>query len=94
MNETFSLFIFQEDSLPYMIHDCAYDCMVDALYPVYYASDVSDLKEEPIVEEDHSPSLQKVPRDIFSPKSEEKDPKITHFSVQNQGDLGSPIFDE
>ena len=77
-----------------MIHDYSYDCMVDALYPVSYAYDVSDLKEEPIVKQDLSPSLQEVPHDILSPKSEEKDLEITHFSVQNQGDLSSPIFDE
>jgi len=77
-----------------MIHDCTNDCMVDALNPVSYESDVFDLKEERIVEEYLSPSLQEVPNDIFSPKSEEKDPEITHFSVQIQGDLASPIFDE
>ena len=88
MNEFFSLFIPQEESLPDMIYDCTNDCMVDALYPISYASDVSDLKE------DLSPSLQEVPHDIFSPKSEEKDHQIAHFSVQDHGVLDSPIFDK
>jgi hypothetical protein len=57
--------------------------MVDALYHVSYASDVSNLKEEPIVEEDLYPSLQEVLHDIFSLKSEEKDLEITHFSGAN-----------
>ena len=65
-----------------------------ALYHVPYASDVSDSKEEPIVEEDLSLFMQEVSHDIFSPKIEERYRGIVHFSVQDQGALGSPIFDE
>jgi hypothetical protein len=65
-----------------------------ALYHVPYAYDVFDSKEELIVEEDLSLFLQEVSHDIFSPKIEERDRGIVHFSVQDQGALGSPIFDE
>jgi hypothetical protein len=95
MNEPLSLSYSQEESLPDISHDCTNDCMDSvALYHVPYASDVSDSKEEPIVEEDLSLFLQEVSHDIFSPEIEERDRGIVHFSVQDQGALGSPIFDE
>jgi hypothetical protein len=94
-NEPLSLSYSREESLPDISHDCTNDCMDSfALYHVPYASDVSDSKEEPIVEEDLSLFLQEVSHDIFSPKIEERDRGIVHFSVQDQGALGSPIFDE
>jgi hypothetical protein len=61
---------------------------LDALYPVSYASDVSNLKEEPIVEEYLSPSLQKFPMISFHLRVKREDTDITHFPVQNQGAYG------
>jgi hypothetical protein len=78
-----------------MIHNYTDDCIdVDALYHVSNVSDTSDLKEELVDEEDFSPSLQEVFHDVFSPKSEEKDQQIAHFSMQDQGILDPPIFDK
>ena len=58
-----------------------------SLYHVPYASDISDSKEEPIVEEDLSLFLQEVYHDIFSPEIEKRDRGIVHFSIQYQGAL-------
>ena len=64
-----------------------------ALYHLPYAFDVSNSKEEPIIEEDLSFFLQEVSHDIFLPQIEERDRGIVHFSVQDQGALDSAIFD-
>jgi hypothetical protein len=93
MNEPFSLFIFQEESLPDMIHDCAYDCMVDALYSSPSTHIVSYLKEEIVLEEDPSLFLQEISHEMFSPRIEMKNQEIAPV-LQDGGFLRSLGFDE
>ena len=83
----------QEQSFQGNIDDYTNDSKA-ALYPVSDAFDVSDLKEELVVKEDLSSFFQEVHHDVFSPEIKEEDQQVTHFSEQDQGTLGSPIFDE
>ena len=46
------------------------------------------------MEEDSSLFLQEVSHDVFSPRIEEKNQEVAHFSLQDKRVLRSPIFDE
>lgn len=95
MDETLSLSNSREEGFQNMIDDSTDDCIaVDALYFVSDAPNVSDLKDEIVVEGDFPSFLQKVPQDVFSPEIKEKDQEVAGFSLQDKRILGSPIYDE
>jgi hypothetical protein len=95
VDEIFSLSISREEGLPDMSVDSVDDCIaIDVSYSSPDAPVVSVVKEEIVVEEDSSLFLQEVSHDVFSPRIEEKNQEVAHFSLQDKRVLRSPIFDE
>ena len=74
MDETLSLSNSLEEGFQDMVDDSTDDCIaVDALYLVFDAPNILDLKDGIVVEEYFSSVIQKVPCDVFSAEIEEKD---------------------
>jgi hypothetical protein len=75
----------------YSVDDCI---AIDVSYFAHVAPVVSVVKEDIVVEEDSSLFLQEVSHDVFSPRIEEKNQEVAHFSLQDKRVMYSPIFDE
>jgi hypothetical protein len=95
VHENFSPSNSREEEFHGMIDGCTNHCMdSDPLNPEAYASDLTNLQEETIVENDLSPFLQEVSYSLLVPEIEEEDQEIDHLVMQEKGILDSPIFDE
>ncbi len=94
MHENLSLSNSRE-SISDMIDDCTNDCIDSNMsYSLAYGSDVSDMKEKLIVEEDLSPFLQEISHDNLLPEIEQEDQQIIHFPMQEKGVHDPLVFDE